>query len=661
MTLPLRALRIAGCALTLAAATLGLADDAVQIPPRPEQPRNDSTSTREQRRAAYQRWQAAIKAWQDSLTPAQKAELQRRQDLAEKAGREKLERLQRLPLPGDGYRWQDEAAKRHLPAAALVALERDKLAYGPSVKQIFTPYLYGPVFVTSDSVLNAYQVLFEDTFRQLELRRAQTLRGHLEEALAAFHQLSPEQLFPPERFAAAWRHIQRVLGPAIVVLGGAPGQFDPEIRNEIVAAADRIRAADSVSLPDWLGPADPSSLVSIDFRRCKPLSLYAGDPALENYFRAVRWLQLVPLRASRDPELVATVLLGMALTDSKLAGYFDQMAAGVGRPDDPSPVAAWEAYGSRADPRKYQFNGFDAPATRANWAQRLQGYYQINSERRMSDKSPTEFSQFSFRVLPASALPDAELFQRLNDRQASPVGLEVAAWLGSDFASRRLAPAQREALVASQPQPGLFARNAPPTLAQLYLAALRQLFTPPPPAAPAFLRSEAWQAKACETALGGWVQFRHGYALQAKLSVVTFGLYVNPPGFVETNAGFYAAMSRLVDRAHDVFADGGVLAAEGPPDRDGLEDRWRRLKDALFTLETLVGKQLAEQPLTKDEADFLKDYGDTLGSIMGYFASATHYPKDDAPKWAEVNLNPNTDRSLAVALGRPRTLYVLYP
>ncbi|HVW19715.1 MAG TPA: DUF3160 domain-containing protein [Opitutaceae bacterium] len=655
-------LRIILIAWIMGAAAACLADDAVPVPPPPERPPWAQGLSPAQNREALQKWRAwraDLQAWRDGLTPAQKAELQRRQAAEAKIEWEKIERLQRLPLPSDGYRWQDEAARRQLSADVVARLERDKLAYGKPVQQIFVPYDRGPVFVTSDSVLNAYQVLFEETFRELERRRARVLRGRLEEALDAFRSLAGDNIFPAERFGPAWRHVQRVLGPAVLLLGGTADSFDPQVRPDISDAASRIARADSVALPGWLAPADPATLLSIDFRRCRPVGIYAGDPGLENYFRAVRWLQMVPLRASRDPELLSAVLLGMAISDRKLGGFFDQLSRFVGPPDDPSPLAAWEAYPSRSSPQA-QFSDIDSPFTRDRWAQRLRSYYLVNSDLRASDRQPADFSQLTFRVVPAFALPDAALFQRLDDRGSAPTGLEIAAWLGSDFAVRHLDDAQRRALASVGPEVPLAGLKAAPTLSRFYYAALRQLFSPAPPNAPAFLGGEAWQAKSCETALGGWVQLRHGYTLQAKLSVATFGVVLRPPGFIEPNAGFYAAMARLVDRAHDAFADGGIFAA-GPPERASLEDRWRRLRDMLSTLEPLADKQIAERDFTPDEADFLRGYGEKLGAIMGYSDDGTDFPKDDAPKWAEVNLDPNSGQSLAVGLGRPRTLYVLYP
>jgi len=97
--------------------------------------------------------------------------------------------------------------------------------------------------------------------------------------------------------------------------------------------------------------------------------------------------------------------------------------------------------------------------------------------------------------------------------------------------------------------------------------------------------------------------------------------------------------------------------------RDNAEfrARWDSLWTITRALEAMAHKQLRQQPWTKDEAEFLKKYGEKLAKIMGYFGNSYLSPRDDAPRWVEVARDPRRDTALAVAVGRPRYLYVLYP
>ena len=62
--------------------------------------------------------------------------------------------------------WQDAAAKAGLAKGDIQRLARDKvLMTNRTWKQVFSAYIgtQTPVFITSDSLLNAFHVLFEES------------------------------------------------------------------------------------------------------------------------------------------------------------------------------------------------------------------------------------------------------------------------------------------------------------------------------------------------------------------------------------------------------------------------------------------------------------------------------------------------------------------
>ena len=658
----------------------------------------------------------------------------------------------------DGDVWKQNAAKQKLDAATVASLEKHKLAFGSSAKQSFSPYMGGvlSVFVTSDSLLNAFHVLFEDSFRESELRRAHALKEELEMLLqmARHFHINDSDIFPTERYAAAVRHAQLVLGPAIVVLGGELEQFDETLRPEIAAQAKKIRSAQAVELPAWLAPADEASLVALDYRRCKPVGFYSDNEELAAYFRAVRWLQMVPFRGARVVEFDAIMLLGFVEKDADLEHVFQRSTNFVGAPDDPS-AADLATILERSYPRFMagEFGPYDCTSdrTKATVAEALvaAGYYQINSDLRARPATGDVFANCSFRVMPASRLEEAVLFQRLINKEISPRGLVVAAMLGSAFASERLTEAERAEVAAFN----VSLQNQDAASAQVYqkyLYALKALFEPLPLEAPAFVKGEMWNAKNCQTSLAGWAQMRHAFTLQAKENEFYWGISMSPSGFVEPNPEFFARMARLVDAivanleeddfsspsgskaakemlakisklgelqaqlddidtmqdcverqiaegwTHlalkilitDASARAAILGSDSQVSKTVLNDyinklkagmiayehdegsahdaaqfrqRWNSLQVMVRTLEVMARKQLRQEPWSEDEAKFLKAYGEKLAYIMGYFKNSYEVPRDDAPRWAEVSRDPQHDTALAVAVGRPRYLYVLYP
>ena len=685
-----RALCVIALFSILLSSGLVRADDAA-FPPEPQQPKTTKSTTREESRALWDKWRAEHGAWEQNLTVEQRAAWKKARDEERRKSQEEYRKRGELPAPEDGYDWKQDAAKRKLDDATTGLLEKQKIAFGPSVKQVFSPYMGGgPVFVTSDSLLNAFHVLFEDSFREIELRRAYALQGQLETLLQGarkFRDAENGKFFPEARHAAALRHAQLVLGPAIVALGGvgALDQFDAELRPEISAQAEKIQSAQAVELPAWLAPANggdaDGSLLALDYRRCKPAGFYADrdNEKLAAYFRATRWLQMVPFRASRLAEFDAILLLGFVQKDAKLEQAFLQSARFVGPPDDPAPSVLMKILdtthprGGRGRPSEFERFDCALPETKTKVANALldAGYYQINSDLRWKKTLVDVFADSSFRLMPASRLQDAVLFQQLMDRQIAPRGLAVAAMLGSPFAAGQLTEAERAEVAAFNASPqnkrtsaGDYWEGSGLQLYEKYLHALEALFAPPPAEAPEFVKGKFWEAKNCQTSLASWAQMRHTFTLQAKVSEYYFGMMTTPPGFVEPNPEFFARMARVLDAvvarlgADDFFIPSGARAAEAQ-----FRQRWDSLRTIAHTLEAMAHKQLRRQPWSEDESKFLKNYGEKLGNIMGYFGNSWEAPRDDAPRWVEVarDPRPNRDTALAVAVGRPRYLYVLYP
>jgi hypothetical protein len=256
MPLPLSRPAFATCLLLALASALR----AAEPPPEPVRPERTKEMNQAESSAAHSRWLAARNEWMANLTAQQYLEWRSRKSSRPRSPEEierdqRFERGERLPLPTDGYIWQAAAAERKLDAAIIAALAKDKIAYGSSVKQSFEPYLGGPVFITSDSILNAFHVLFEDSFRELELRRAARFRPDFEKLLTSARQLAASgNVLTPEQAAPALQHLERVLGPALVITGTPLDFFATANRADIQAQVDRVNAATATELPAWLAP-----------------------------------------------------------------------------------------------------------------------------------------------------------------------------------------------------------------------------------------------------------------------------------------------------------------------------------------------------------------------------------------------------------------------
>jgi hypothetical protein len=101
-----------------------------------------------------------------------------------------------------------------------------------------------------------------------------------------------------------------------------------------------------------------------------------------------------------------------------------------------------------------------------------------------------------------------------------------------------------------------------------------------------------------------------------------------------------------------------ALEAEDTPD---LRTRWHLLSSLCLHLDALAQKQLRGVDFDKEETNFIYSYGEKLSQVMLYDSDSFEMARDDAPRIADVYRNPNIGKYLEIAIGRPRSFYILYP
>jgi hypothetical protein len=498
----------------------------------------------------------------------------------------------------DGSSWQNQAKKAGLGAADIERLGKQKLLIGPhSYKQAFTPYLGKdlPLFVTADSLLNGYHVLYEESVLRLETAQAQRLP---ERARALWEALRKDGLQldgKPDLAAAARQRARLVIGVALELLGDKAAHSDATLTPLIEEEARHVLAAAGSGKPKWLGPPD-EGFVALDYTRYQPRGFYTRNEQLKRYFRAVAWLQSIPFRADKDEELLAALVLGTSVRSTEglhqkwlpachryqeFAGVEDDwdllmmesVAEGVGQE---GWVNGWPARTARRDEPRLDLGGKDLDKIRAalvKHAAEQKNGPALNDQLAFPPHDSGQAAPVEFRVLSASRLPDAVLFQHTTDprsfKRALPEGLEVCALLGSSFARERLGGKNAgELLKVIDGSQRLLAGTS---LYCDYLKCLEALLAPPEPDAPALFASEAWRAKGCQTALAGWAQLRHTWVLQGKQNVHYLSAVSPPAGFVEPNPEFYARLGELARRTSQLLEDYQAL---GPPLTD-LADKLR--------------------------------------------------------------------------------------
>ena len=436
------------------------------------------------------------------------------------------------------------------------------LVTNKAYKQIFQAYIGNKrPFITTDSLLNAYHVLYEESIFRLEKKQAVKLKKMLNDI---YQQLCQKKIYDAFMFSGqmtlkAVLRNKLIVGIAVKLVNPRFKLEDTELNQLADIEVGKIIKAEGVDMPKWLGkPSD--NFVGIDYSRFKPRGFYTKNDQLQRYFRATAWLQAIPFKVKSDAELLAFMILRhcwQKVVFQFPAGqnyriFFRVYDSLLGKQDGQG-INGGAIYSS-------SYGKNDLKSLRKRLLKNTDPA-QINDTLRISPISKTGITDL--RIMPARKTPDAILFTlTTNSKKAQkdvPSGLEVSALLGSKFAMSQLSPQVRE-IVKSK-------RNMinNESLYGLYLDALKALFENNGPRIPAFMKNKSWEIKSCNTALAGWAQLRHTWALQAKQNINYLGLAPADTGFVEPNEAFWGRMALICERTRMILNKTGC-AENNPAD-----------------------------------------------------------------------------------------------
>lgn len=470
--------------------------------------------------------------------------------------------------------WDVTARKHGLSEADIFALEKNRiLVTNETYKQIFKVYQSGdtPLFITSDSLLNAYHVLYEESIFRLESSLATRLSEILKWIMKNLDASDDDLKGKPELVAAAKKRAKLVTGVAVRLLDDSFRFDDDKLDKILDEETKRIVKAEGTGMPEWLGKPE-GSFMAIDYSRYKPRGFYTRSEKLKRYFRAVSWLQSIPFRVAKDEELLAILILG---NSTNTGDYFKKQKdirtffccyyhfIGVGDDWDIISAGNEASYSMRMD-----LNSNDLKDERDNLIEEVKNCgdsTHISDQIRLPPDDPKAVAEPQFRFLTAYRTPSAVLFQQTTAlrrfNRPFPNGLEVAAALGSAQAGEFLNSPQKAELLKTIDSCRPFFQGED-SLYLIYLNVLEALLDKPEPDAPDFMKTEAWEIKSINTVLAGWAQLRHTWALQAKQNVYYLGMNEVPEGFVEPEPEFFSRMTYLAKNTKYLLTVSGAFETD---------------------------------------------------------------------------------------------------
>jgi hypothetical protein len=579
-------------------------------------------------------------------------------------------------------------------------LAEDGFVVSPGMeKEFFTLYEKArynnePIFVTSDSLLHVYHLLFDKVLRTAESDYFIPLLRDLNAAMLAELDAQYQDLQ-----STPWEDAAR---RSVAFAGVASRLLDPAVR--VPDYAEALVEAE-LALVEEAGGMQPSPLFpglefGEDYTQYIPRGHYTRSEALEAYFRSMMWYGRMTFRLKTDdPEVGraesrAAVLVVRALRNAEVRGrpaqeawmeLYEPTVFFVGRSDDLTVLQ----YQAVMDAVYGPDVAASALVDEAKLDQFIEAANQLPPPAILGiviqDTDDVEATTKGLRFMGQRFVPDAYIFRQLIYRNVGtrenprllPRGLDIMAALGSERAYEILDEMGETAYVNYPEQmakargwvSGLSIEEWTETLYNSWLYTFLPLLEEPAEGVPAFMQSQAWQDKQLNTTLGSWAELKHDTILYAKQVYAEMGAGPMPPepvpplGYVEPVPYFYARLHALTAMTREGLAQRDLL---GDLDASSLE----RLEEITREFQTMAEKELRGEPLTEEEQYTIRFWGGELEHLTmaaaaeGDEAGNVMEEEPQAAVVADVATAPDTPEGpvvLEVAVGRINVIHVVVP
>jgi hypothetical protein len=641
---------------------------------------------------------------------ARQADLTYRQLFDATPARDYLEKLSFDPTEAKFY---DETVERlQLTSAEIELLDKNgfvsvdhdqRYSFGALYHAVYTHDL--PVLITSDSILHAMHRTYDDLLKELE---SGYFSLALQDVLTACHDRLPTLAESDGGPGDVHRDVDLYLTVARNLLkgAGAPAAVRTMEHAEgwdgsLLVSSKFDQDRDALELLEQIqfGALERGGAKTgiyggsrpIDYSQFKPRGHYTHNPQLSRFFRAMMWLgradsgwYVLPpdptsgivcdsRRELRDAVLLTRLLMSTGTIDTlqQVSALIDYM---VGRSDSLSVFQMRELLErNQLTESGLLDNGEIAlleEALQASGlgAQRIRSQIVTSNEHSLHQvEPPAAFQLFGQRfVLDSFVLSkvvyDSILFDGRKVPRHMPAGLDVMYALGNDAALPLLEVGMtRFPYAANLKASRDFVEQTSAsawreTAYNTWLSALRTLDEDLSGErhAPQVMRTAAWQRKQLQTQLASWSELRHNTVLYAKQPYTSGATCVYPYGYVEPYPELYAQVKVFTNEtARQIEAAGFFLAGRDlSSHKQRTAEALRNMSEILDRLETLARKELAAEPFSQDDVEWIKGFIVKKGRLGcagppydGWYTSLFYRGPDRCAEWSptivDVHTNPN--------------------
>ncbi len=477
-----------------------------------------------------------------------------------------------------------------------------------------------PNFVTTDSMLHNYHLLFDYALKKTEQEKLIPELESLNEIMIAEALSQYELLKDTEWESAAKKNVgffsvgSRLLEKNITI----PEFVKKQVEQEIALIEDH----QSIEISPIMG-------IKEDYSQYVPRGHYDQSQSLKNYFKTMMWYGRLTF-VFKDLEAIKSAVLVVAALDknNNLQSWdkiYEPINFFVGKTDDINyyefKKAITEIYGqeinlSDIDSDENKFLELVALAQKMDPPQ-INSMPIFNSEIEPNREEVIK----GFRFLGQRFTIDASIFQRLIDREVPdrmlPKSLDIPAALGSTEALNILTEMKEgekyPAYLGNMSKIQSYLLQLPKSAwtQNLYwgwLNALKPLLEEKSNGYPSFMQNQAWIRKDLNTFLGSWTELKHDTVLYAKQAYAEMGggpLEKDSQGYVEPNVYVYSRLASLLRMTIVGLETRGLMPA-------GLKENLEIMEKLALSLKTISEKELNNQSLTQEEYDLIDSYGGQL-------------------------------------------------
>lgn len=582
-------------------------------------------------------------------------------------------------------------------------------------------YRHIPNFITTDSILHNYHLIFAFLLKQLEEQKLATelkqLNANmLSEALNQYNNLKgTEWKNAAKRNVGFFAVGSKLLDSSISIPSIVANEVNQELalieaRQDIAKSpVMNIGGGEDVMIDTPQGP-QPLEALKEDYSQYIPRGHYDRTEQLKAYFKSMMWYGRLTFRMKSDDEVKSALLITLALNKENNQNSWNKIYEPVnffvGKSDDITYYQfkdlAEKIYGPNAT---IQLVASDKNklASFINETGTLEPP-QINSMPifEASIQADREEEIKGFRFMGQRFTIDAAIFQRLVYREVGdktkscqafkpektgclsgarclPRGLDIPATMGSNEAKNILNEMGETRYACysenmskmnkyvSELSTDVWTQN----LYWGWLYQLRPLLEKKRSGYPSFMQNTAWTRKELNTFLGSWSQLKHDTILYAKQVYAELGAGGDEPppppddrGYVEPNPYVYARLASLLKMTKEGLDIRGLLTPS-------MEDNLGKMEQLAMFLKTISEKELNNEKLTDEEYELIRSYGGQLEHFWlevnkdepAYKETGSqrdYLNENPAAIIADVATDPN-GQVLEVGTGKISEIYVVVP